>query len=86
LADSALEESIPHLGALLGRQSPVNRGSGDSQALKLRWKFLLSTLVYAISSQSHPIALVFEDLHWADADTLGEFKRLVIFHSITSYE
>lgn len=71
---SALEESIPHLGVLLGCQSPAERGNSDSQALKLRWKFLLSTLVRAISSQSHPIVLVFEDLHWADEDVLGKVQ------------
>ena len=70
---AALEESMPHLRVLLGRHGFVNRGDGISQALTLRWKFLLSSLVSAISSKSHPIALVLEDLHWADDDAIGKF-------------
>lgn len=52
---------MPHLQALMGRQDSVARGDNISQALNLRWKLLLSNLVYAISSQDHPIVLVFED-------------------------
>ena len=37
-----------------------------------RWAHLLSKLVYAIAKKSHPVALIFEDLHWADKDSLGE--------------
>ena len=71
----ALEESMPHLRVLLGRQETLDRGGGDSSsgAANLRWKVLLSNLVCAISSRSHPIALLFEDLHWADDDTFGEY-------------
>ena len=69
---SDLEEAIPQLRRLLGGRDAPDRGDGDAPALKLRWKFLLSTLVFAISSRSHPIALIFEDLQWADEDTLGE--------------
>jgi predicted ATPase len=61
-----------HLQAFMGRQDSVARGDNISQALNLRWKLLLSNLVSAISSQDHPIALMFEDLHWANEDTLGE--------------
>lgn len=39
---------------------------------KLRWKVQFSNLVHAISKQAHPIALVLEDLQWADEDSLGE--------------
>jgi predicted ATPase len=63
---------MPHLQALMGCQDSVARGDNISQALNMRWKLLLSNLVHAISSQDHPIALVFEDLHWANEDTLGE--------------
>lgn len=67
----ALEESMPHMQVLLGQ--PVGPSdSGDGATLKLRWKLLLSNLVYAIASQEHPIVLVFEDLQWADDDTLGK--------------
>ena len=71
LFSSALEESMPHLRVLLGSQNPSERRGGDMGNMKLRWKVLFSNLVYAISSQQHPIALVFEDLHWADEDTFG---------------
>lgn len=67
-----LEESMPHLRVLLGHQGALDIAGGESGAVKLRWKFLLSNLVRAISSHSHPIALLFEDLHWADDDTFGE--------------
>ena len=68
---SALEESMPHLRKLLRRKEVIGTGARDTPALKLRWKFLLSNLVYAICSQSHPMVLLFEDLHWATDDALG---------------
>lgn len=43
-----------------------------TDGLTQRWKFLLSKLVHAISSGSHPIAVLLEDFHWADRDALGE--------------
>ena len=72
----ALAESMPHLRILLGRQETLNRVGSDSSsgAENIRWKVLLSHLVCAISSHSHPIALLFEDLHWADDDTFGEYS------------
>lgn len=52
-------------------------------------KFLLSKLVYTISRESHPIAFLFEDLHWADNDALGKnyLTDLLFYHLIgyTSY-
>ncbi|KAL3777487.1 hypothetical protein ACHAWO_007357 [Cyclotella atomus] len=67
-----------HLQAFMGRQDSVARGDNISQALNLRWKLLLSNLVYAISSQDHPIALVFEDLHWANEDTLDTIQMITL--------
>lgn len=67
---------MPHLRGLLGSREFVNRsGHDDVGSMKMRWKFLLSNLVCAVSSQNHPIALVFEDVHWADDDTLGEVNH-----------
>lgn len=45
-------------------------------------KFHLSKLVCAISRESRPIALLFEDLHWSDKDALGEFDtaRVATLH------
>lgn len=68
-----LEESIPNLRIFM--EGTTNAKIGDTQTatdLKQRWKFLLSKLVLAISKESHPIAILFEDIHWADKDVLGE--------------
>ena len=62
---------MPHLRELLGRKEVIDIAARDTPALKLRWKFLLSNLVYAMCSQSQPIVLLFEDLHWATDDALG---------------
>lgn len=47
-------------------------------------KFLLSKLVYTISRESHPIAFLFEDLHWADNDALGKnyLTDILFYHLI----
>lgn len=58
----------------MGRSNTESSGDSVSQALKLRWKFQLSNLVYAISNQANPIALVFEDLQWAHTDALGKLS------------
>jgi hypothetical protein len=48
--------------------------------LNTQLKFLLSKLVYAKSQESHPVALLFEDLHWSDKDVLGEFDTVRAEH------
>lgn len=37
-------------------------------------KFLLSKLICAISREFHPVALLFEDLHWSNSDALGKLS------------
>jgi predicted ATPase len=64
----------------MSRQDSVHRNDNISQALNLRWKLLLSNLVYAISSQDHHIVLVFEDLHLADEDTIGELLLRMVYY------
>lgn len=75
---TALEQSMPHLRVLLGRRVSRDLGEGDSKAMKLRWRFLLSNLIAAISSKHHPIALLFEDLQWADEDTLDTIQLIIM--------
>jgi hypothetical protein len=47
-------------------------------------KFLLSKLVCTISTESHPIAFLFEDLHWADNDAFGNnyLTDILFYHLI----
>ena len=70
----------------MGRSNTESSGDSVSQALKLRWKFQLSNLVYAISNQANPIALVFEDLQWAHTDALGKLspnqKKYLCYRSL----
>jgi hypothetical protein len=75
-ACSALEQSIPNLRVFLGGEDNLECSVGDSQVLHRGWKFLLSNLIFAISRQAHPIALMFEDLQWADEDALGRFYSI----------
>lgn len=70
---SVLEESIPNLRMFMEGTTKADIGDVKTATdLKQRWKFLLSKLVSAISKESHPIAILFEDIHWADKDALGE--------------
>jgi predicted ATPase len=49
-----------------------------TENLATRWTLLLAKLIYAISKEAHPIALIFEDLHWADQDAIGELCLVFI--------
>ena len=78
---SALEESIPNLCAFMDDDlssvtSHQSIKSFNANDLTQQLKFLLSKLVYAISRESHPIAILFEDLHWADRYALGKLFDL----------
>eukprot|EP00804_Cyclotella_cryptica_P023452 CCRYP_012112-RA/>CCRYP_012112-RA protein AED:0.05 eAED:0.05 QI:1315/1/1/1/0.75/0.55/9/220/927 len=74
---TALEQSIPNLRVFLGSEDKLVCAAGDSQVLHRGWKFLLSNLIFAISREAHPIALVFEDLQWADEDALDTIEMIV---------
>lgn len=82
---SVLEESIPSLRAFMNKKidSEVYLDESNhnvTDGLTQRWTFLLSKLLHAISTESHPIAVSFEDIHWADNDALGEDDiRCILF-------
>ena len=67
---------IPHLSALVGEMStplPTNDN-------KERYHLLLSCLqafVRAITAPSHPTVILFDDLQWADVESLGLITKLV---------
>ena len=65
---SILIQLLPQLEQLLGPQPapPLMEGS-EAQARSER---LLRRLLRGIASPSHPVVLVLEDLHWADAASL----------------
>lgn len=70
---SVLEEAIPNLRAFMEDRYDRNLGLDYAVTeVTQRWGHLISKLVYAIAKKSHPVAFVFEDLHWADKDSLGE--------------
>ena len=41
-------------------------------------KFLLSKLICAISSKSHPTVMMFEDLQWADENALDTIQTIIM--------
>ena len=78
-----LKESIPNLRIFMEVKEGINIFNNDSDhvvtdGLTQRWNFLLSKLVFAISKKSHPIAIVFEDVHFADIDALGETTSTIL--------
>lgn len=79
---SALEEAIPNLHAFMdGDISIISNDECSSgiitDNLNQQLKFLLAKLVCAIAQKSHPIVILFEDLHWSDKDALDTVRNIM---------
>jgi class 3 adenylate cyclase/tetratricopeptide (TPR) repeat protein len=67
--DRALEETLPYLFALLGTQEPGGTlDEMDSSVRRRRTREAIKSLIHR-ESLEHTLLLIFEDLHWVDAET-----------------
>jgi len=67
--DRSLEDTLPHLFALLGVQEPGNTlDEMDSAVRRRRTREAIKSLIHR-ESLDHSLLLIFEDLHWVDAET-----------------
>jgi class 3 adenylate cyclase/predicted ATPase len=67
--DRALEEAMPYLFALLGIQDPGGPlDEMDSTVRRRRTREAIKSLIHR-ESLDHTLLLIFEDLHWVDAET-----------------
>jgi class 3 adenylate cyclase/tetratricopeptide (TPR) repeat protein len=74
--DRALEDAMPYLFALLGVQdggSPLD--DMESNVRRRRTRDALKTLIHR-ESLDHTLLLIFEDLHWVDAETQALLELL----------
>jgi class 3 adenylate cyclase/tetratricopeptide (TPR) repeat protein len=67
--DRALEDTMPYLFALLGIQDPAGPlDEMDSTVRRLRTREAIKSLIHR-ESLDRTLLLIFEDLHWVDAET-----------------
>ena len=73
---SLLKGQIPHLGAVLGRDSPVLQAAETTDALN-HISYSLRLFVRAISGPSHPLVFLLDDLHYADKNSVDVINLLL---------
>jgi class 3 adenylate cyclase/predicted ATPase len=74
--DRSLEDSLPHLYALLGiEEQPSPLQQMDPQ-IRRRRTFEALKRLFLRESLNQPLTLVFEDLHWIDSETQGFLDTL----------
>jgi class 3 adenylate cyclase/tetratricopeptide (TPR) repeat protein len=67
--DRALEDAMPYLFALLGIQDPASPlDEMDSSVRRRRTREAIKSLIHR-ESLDHTLLLIFEDLHWIDAES-----------------
>jgi class 3 adenylate cyclase/tetratricopeptide (TPR) repeat protein len=67
--DRSLEDAMPYLFALLGIQEPGSAlDDMDSTVRRQRTREAIKSLIHR-ESLDHTLLLIFEDLHWVDAET-----------------
>ncbi|HVA91507.1 MAG TPA: DUF6788 family protein [Chloroflexota bacterium] len=64
----AVLDLAPELAALVGLHPPAPLGNAGAERLRL-WTSIRA--VFAAAGQNRPVALILDDLHWADEATLG---------------
>ena len=74
--DRALEDTMPYLFALLGIQDPNSSlDDMDSTVRRRRTREAIRSLIHR-ESLDHTVLLIFEDLHWVDAETQSLLELL----------
>jgi class 3 adenylate cyclase/predicted ATPase len=74
--DRALEDTMPYLFALLGIQDPGSSlDEMDSTVRRRRTREAIRSLIHR-ESLDHTVLLLFEDLHWVDAETQSLLELL----------
>ena len=73
---SLLKGQVPHLGAVLGRDSPVLQAAETTNALN-HISYSLRLFVRAISGPSHPLVFLLDDLQYADKNSVDVINLLL---------
>ena len=73
---SLLKGQVPHLGAVLGRDSPVLQAAETTDALN-HISYSLRLFVRAISGPSHPLVFLLDDLQYADKNCVDVINLLL---------
>jgi class 3 adenylate cyclase/tetratricopeptide (TPR) repeat protein len=71
-----LDDAVPYLAGMLGVAGDGATQHLSPETLRLRTLHALRRLVLVLAGRG-PVAVVIEDLHWADASTLHALERLV---------
>jgi class 3 adenylate cyclase/tetratricopeptide (TPR) repeat protein len=71
-----LEDAVPYLATLMGVDGGTAAPTASPETLRLRTLDALRRLVLVLAARG-PLAVVIEDLHWADASTLQALERLM---------
>jgi len=74
--DRSLEDTLPHLFALLGSEEPTSSLHQMDAQIRRRRTFDALKRLFLRESLNQPVILIFEDLHWIDTETQGFLDTL----------
>ena len=74
-ASNILRIQMPNLWALVGDSSPLPNIENENKYHLLL--LCLQEFIRAISAPSHPVVIFFDDLQWADSESLDLFTKIV---------
>ncbi len=74
--ERSLEDTLPYLFALLGIDDPASSLQQMDAQIRRRRTFEALKNLFLRDSLNEPLILVFEDLHWIDAETQGFLDAL----------
>ena len=74
-ASNILRTQMPNLWALVGDSSPLPNIENENKYHLLL--LCLQEFIRAISAPSHPVVIFFDDLQWADSESLDLFTKIV---------
>ena len=76
MLDRSLEDTLPYLFALLGIDDPTASLQQMDPQIRRQRTFAALKQVLVRESLNQPLILIFEDLHWIDAETQGFLDTL----------
>ena len=76
ILDRSLEDTLPYLLTLLGVEQPHSSLQQMDSQIKRRRTFQALKKLFLRESLNQPLLLIFEDLHWIDAETQGFLDAL----------
>src|SRR5437773_3831288 len=71
ILDRSLEDTLPYLFSVLGSEDPTSSLQQMDARIRRRRTFDALKRLFLRESLNQPLILLFEDLHWIDAETQG---------------